>query len=169
MSAYLRLGICLDGWTPPGVEDLRARLRGSGYALRPLADAAEVPETIARRLYPLVRTGVLEAPGRDGFVDEQEFVERLFPRYWDVADTVMLASRGAEIVGLSQLLIEGAQATFGLTVVKPEDRARGLATAMKAELLMVASRRGCAWVTTVNHRHNDAALAMNARLGFAPV
>ena len=63
-------------------------------------------------------------------------------------------------------LVEGTEASFGLTVVKRDHRRRGVAATMKSALLVIAAHGGCLRATTQNHRDNHAALAMNTSLGF---
>ncbi|UBV45284.1 GNAT family N-acetyltransferase (plasmid) [Deinococcus taeanensis] len=140
--------------------------------LRLLSDFPDSPDT-RRRLYLLVRQGVLDSPGSDGdFPSLEDFNAFIFgPSYWAEADTQVLALDGEAWVGLSSLrrTSQPGVSGFGLTTVDRSYRGRGVALALKRRALERAAARGDHRVTTEVHPDNAAMRAVNARLGFARV
>ena len=146
------------------------RAEAQGFELFRLADVEDGP-AVRRKLYALVREGVLETPGHTGgFETFEEFSERLFePCYWRVAESQFLAAEGEGWVGLSSLTVSGNAALFGLTAVLKPYRGRGVAHALKVLALGYAAAQGVMTVTTSNDSSNCAMLAINKSLGFRPI
>ncbi|MGI8747891.1 MAG: GNAT family N-acetyltransferase [Deinococcus sp.] len=141
----------------------------SSFRFCTLAAFPDTPDT-RRRLYALVRRGVLDTPGQSGgFEPFEVFEERIFrPCYWAEAGTQVLALDGISWVGLSSLRrtpTPGVSA-FGLTVVLPSYRGRGVATMLKRRALAFAAARGDHAVSSEVHEHNLVMRALNERLGF---
>ena len=134
-----------------------------------LAAFSYTPDT-RRRLYALVRQGVLDTPGhKGGFEPFEVCEERIFwPCYWAESGTQVLALDGASWVGLSSLRRTPSPgvSAFGLTVVLPSYRGRGVATMLKRRALAFAAARGDHAVSSEVHEHNLVMRALNERLGF---
>ena len=150
-------------------EALVERVKAQGFELFRLADV-EDGLAVRRKLYALVREGVLETPGHTGgFESFGEFSEQLFePCYWRVAESQFLAAAGEGWVGLSSLTVSGNEALFGLTAVSKPYRGRGVARALKVLALGYAAVQGVMTAKTSNDSSNHAMLAINKRLGFRP-
>lgn len=164
------LELDLASRTPPAaeVEACLERCAAMGVRFFTLAEAGDTPDT-RRRLYELVSEGVVDDPGNDGtFMGFEEFSERLFePFYWRWASCQVLAAKGGEWIGLTNLqLREGRVAEFGVTVVKRAHREQGIARALKLLALRRASDLGVETVRTWNHQANEPMLRLNERLGF---
>ena len=146
------------------------RVKAQGFELFRLADVEDGP-AVRRKLYTLVREGVLETPGHTGgFESFGEFSERLFePCYWRVAESQFLAAEGEVWMGLSSLTVSGNEALFGLTAVLKPYRGRGVARALKVLALDYAATQGIKTVKTSNDSSNHAVLAINESLGFKPI
>ncbi|PAZ16626.1 hypothetical protein CLM62_06690 [Streptomyces sp. SA15] len=80
-----------------------------------------------------------------------------------------LPEHGSEIVAYSTLFVrDSPMADAGETLVLPQHRRRGLATWLKAELLLRAARENgrLALVQVFNDTANTAVVALNRKLGF---
>ena len=143
----------------------------TGLRIVRLADFPDEPDT-RRRLYALVRQGVLDTPGHQGdFETFEVFSDHIFgPSYWEEADSQLLALDDTNWVGLTSLRRTEIpqQSAFGLTVVLPSHRRRGLALALKQQAVSLARRRGDRTIITKVHPNNAAMRAVNTRLGFRP-
>ena len=160
----------MSGFDTAQQEVLVERVKAQGFELFRLADV-EDGLAVRRKLYILVREGVLETPGHTGgFESFEEFSERLFePCYWCVAESQFLAAEGEVWMGLSSLTVSGNEALFGLTAVSQPYRGRGVAHALKVLALGYAAAQGVTTVKTSNDSSNHAMLAINKRLGFRPI
>lgn len=149
--------------------DLPARSAPEGIRLTSLAEFPDDQDT-RRRLYTLVRQGVLDTPGHEGdFEPFEVFDQHIFgPSYWTEADSQLIALDGEQWVGLSSLRRGSVpqQSSFGLTVVQPSHRGRGIALALKQQAILLARQRGDRTILTNVHPDNIAMRAVNARLGF---
>ena len=151
-------------------ESSLQRVKAYGFTLFRLADVEDGP-TVRRKLYALVREGVLETPGHTGgFESFEEFSDCLFePCYWRAAESQFLAADGDVWVRLESPTISGTEALFGLTAVSKPYRGRGLARALKVRALTHAASQGVKTVKTNNDSSNHAMLALNKSLGFRPI
>lgn len=134
-----------------------------------LADKSNNAET-QKRLYELVRIGVLDDPGITGsFETFEQFLDNIFvPCYWENAESQFLASINGDWVGLSSISIdsENATAKCGLTVVKKKYRGLGIATELKKKTIEYSLRQGLSRMVTTVHKNNNPMLKVNRKLGF---
>ena len=163
----LRLTLELE--TPMAdTESFVEPLRKAGYRFFTLAQTAD-DEATRRKLYTLVREGVLDTTGFSGeFENYGAFVERIYaPSYRQHAEGQFLAAYGDEWVGLSSFILENAgQGKFGLTAVTRPHRGLGLARALKSLALQHAQVSGVKTVVTEIHPENVAIRELNRALGF---
>lgn len=158
----------------PSLEEVSralAPLLARGYEFFTLAQAGNGPDA-RRRLYELVREGVLDDPGGDGaFMTFQAFDARLYePYYARWAASQFLSALGGEWVGLVNLQPRTAErAEQGITVVRRPHRGQGIARALKLLSLRHAHDSGIRRIVTRNHVDNVAMIALNRSLGFRPV
>ncbi|MDJ0663332.1 MAG: GNAT family N-acetyltransferase [Acidimicrobiia bacterium] len=147
-----------------------ARVEAQGIALSTLADLDEGdwPE----RLHPVYQRLVADQPAPDpprldtlaewleGVIGSPDFESSLW----------VVARDGEDIVGLSQAAANSATPTlayFGLTGVDRNYRRRGIATALKVELLSILKDRGIVRIDTANEENNPM-YRINLGLGFVP-
>lgn len=143
-------------------------LVSAGYRFITLSQTVD-DETTRRKLYALVREGVLDTTGFSGEFEAYEtFVDRIYgPSYRGHAEGQFLALYGNEWVGLSSFVREtGERGKFGLTVVTRPHRGLGLARALKLLALRYAWEVGVRTVVTENHPDNQAIVGLNRTLGF---
>ena len=101
--------------------------------------------------------------------DEERFVGRAMPQH------VTVAVECGEVVALTGLQVPNAAGARLVhtddTATVPHARGRGLAVCVKLESLrrLRAERPGIERVATKNAEQNEAMLAVNRKLGFAPV
>jgi RimJ/RimL family protein N-acetyltransferase len=100
-----------------------------------------------------------------------EMVERL--AFLKVApEALFLARRGERYLGytcVNVLESDGETLLQGWTGVRPEERARGLATALKLRAAAYAQTLGYRRIVTAPRRSNAASLRANEKVGFRPV
>lgn len=163
MSLTLELGASTFN-----AESVVEPLHKAGYRFFTLAQTPD-DETACRKLYALVREGVLDTTGFSGeFEDYPTFRERIYVRsYRQHAESQFLVARGDEWVGLSSFVREtDERGRFGLTAVTRPHRGLGLARALKVLALRHAQASGVETVVTENHPDNAAIRALNRTLGF---
>ena len=159
---------------PIGVEaagEAERDLARLGLRRFTLLDAGSTPQ-VRRKVYDLVRLGVVDDPGGDAdFLPFERFAAELFePFYWRWADAQFLAADGERWVGLVNLQLRTAeQAEMGISVVRRAYRRRGVARALKVLALRRAQEHGVDAVLTWNHVGNTPILDLNASLGFRAV
>lgn len=148
------------------------RVQGLGIELVRLADLAVSVPDWKERLHPVFQQLVADQPAPDPprleTLDEWERTTLgapdFDPRLW------IVARNGLRIVGLSQAMVSPEAPTIascGLTGVIGEYRRRGIATALKVELLAAAKKRGVVRISTSNEENNPM-YRINVRLGFCP-
>lgn len=164
----LGLSLAESSPAPEILTSALARANAAGIRFFTL-DAAGDTLDHRRKVFELVREGVVDDPSNDGtFMDFEEFSEHLFGAYyWRWSDAQFLAAAGDEWVGLTNLqLREATRAEFGVTVVRRGYRRRGIARALKLLALDYLRRRGVRSVHTRNDPTNTPILCLNRDLGF---
>jgi GNAT superfamily N-acetyltransferase len=131
----------------------------------------EVPDDdeTRRRLYHLVREGVLDEPGHNGsFESFSDFCEKLFDRcYWQHRHTQFIARSGEDWVGLSSVRLSSpTTAECGLTVVQKSFRGQGIATSLKLRAISFCQDQGIKVMRTQVDETNPPMLSINFKLGF---
>lgn len=126
-----------------------------------------------RRLYQIVKEGVLNSPQSDGktFESYEQFCDNLLqPYYVDVADSYTVATFKDEWIGLAGIPVDSESliGKCGLTVVCRGYQGKGIAKALKALSLEQAAKQGATIVVTSNHVNNAPMLAINRIFGFVP-
>ena len=138
-----------------------------------LLSEIEDDDDCKRKLYELVKEGVLSSPQSDGqFVDYGFFIEKLYyPCYKDVGDSFMIAFSGKEWIGLTGVIIKGEKAEGGLTVIRSNYRGKGIGSALKTAFLVHLKNAfpELKVITTDVHKTNHSMIALNKGLGFKVV
>jgi GNAT superfamily N-acetyltransferase len=99
-----------------------------------------------------------------------EIFTDLLDRPEALPDCLVIARKGDRYVGFSLLVHQTPErALTGMTGVHRDFRSRGIALAMKVRSARLARSRGYKAMRTFNHVNNPAMLAVNTRLGYAPL
>jgi GNAT superfamily N-acetyltransferase len=80
----------------------------------------------------------------------------------------VIALDGGDAVGYAQLHVYPRVGYHGFTVVARSHRGRGIARALKAELIRRAQARGLERLLTNSNEGNIAMRTLNAELGYRP-
>jgi RimJ/RimL family protein N-acetyltransferase len=87
-------------------------------------------------------------------------------------EALFVARVGERYLGFTCLNVresDGVTLVHGWTGVRPEERGRGLATALKLRAAAYAKARGYQRIVTAPRRTNAASLRANEKVGFRPV
>lgn len=137
-----------------------------------LATLAELGDSEAarRRLFELNSECSADIPGRGPFHTWDEYCRLRLDVPWFDAQNISLAIDGEAWIGLAGFSVhprpEGGYLFSEMTGVVRQWRRQGLATALKAHNLELASRNGLRMIRTVHHPGNLAMIALNRELGF---
>jgi GNAT superfamily N-acetyltransferase len=139
------------------------------FRIVPFTDIRDRP----RDLFELDAVGVLDEPSVNPMdvviYDEWVQEEWQHPDLSFDGSTVVLS--GDRMVAFTWLRIDAARGrgVSAFTATHPEFRGRGLATRAKLRTMRWAAENGITSMTTANDDSNVAMLAVNRRLGFAPI
>ena len=167
----LELGLRDGGPSVAVVEEAVRRVEEQGVRFSTLVGEGD-GNGVRRRLYDLVREGVVEDPSGDGsFVPFEVFESDLYvPYYRRWADLQYIAKRRGEWAGLVNPQLRSPDVMeLGISIVRRPSRRMGVARALKLLALQQARLRGVARVRTRNHGANAPILALNRSLGFLEV
>ncbi|HZD98773.1 MAG TPA: GNAT family N-acetyltransferase, partial [Micromonosporaceae bacterium] len=103
----------------------------------------------------------------DFYTYEEYVAQRIEVPTFDPAG-IVLAICGGAWVGMSATSLHPADgwAFSEMTGVLRPYRGQGLSLALKLQAIRFVRSSGYRWLTTFHHPRNDAAIAMNRRLGF---
>lgn len=143
-----------------------------GITLTSLTERPDLLERLPAAEAPIVRD--IPNIGDVPFVADvagwrERFRDGTFP-----ADTLVMALDGDEIVGIAYLHVPagagagGGEAWHDLTGTRADHRGRGIATALKTDVIRRAAARGVRLLHAANDVDNVPMRAVNARLGFVP-
>ena len=140
----------------------------SGIVLTTLAE--EDNEANRRKLWELSNLTRHDVP-HDVIEDQPfEIFTDLLDRPEALPGCLLIARQGDRYVGFSLLVHQTPErALTGMTGVHRDFRNRGIALAMKVRSARLARNRGYKAMRTFNHVNNPAMLAVNTRLGYAPL
>lgn len=162
----------LNTFKPDFYRDAVEPIVEQGIRLTSLSELARSDANWKERLHPVYQHLVLDQPAPDPprleTLEEWERSELGAPNF--DPDLWIVGRHQAEIIGLSQATVSPQAPTAadcGLTGVLADYRRRGIATALKVELLRVLKGRGVTRVDTTNEESNPM-YRINQRLGFAP-
>ena len=150
-------------------EGLEQTLKAKGFEVKSYADLAQDLER-DRKIYHLHTTLSLDVPMTSEYT--KPTFERFATYYWEderfVSEGYLVALKGDEYVGLSELLISKADDKLhtGLTGVLREHRRKGVALGLKVKGVEFARAFGVPEINTWNESNNVGMLAINERLGF---
>ncbi len=145
-----------------------------GVRLTSLAAEGPSREAVRRALYALDVRAAADMPRIDPTepVTYEAFRDLLFENPKFDPEGCYLAVAGEQYVGLSYGLGDRSRSDVyfqALTATLPDYRGRGIAIALKREVIEHARRAGYRAVQTMNDTENAAILRVNERLGFRPI
>ena len=175
----------IDFWTHRGFAEVsRERLSHLDLSTAVLPDpvapegvvlrAMGADADIERGMYRVGGEGIEDIPGADAF-DAGDFAQwRRAELGWPdlMRDCSVVAFAGGEVVGFATLVAFTARPGFAeheMTAVGRDWRGRGLATAMKLQVIANARAAGLTTLEAMNEARNGPMLAVNERLGYRPV
>ncbi len=154
---------------PSPYADLQENLAREGILLKTLNEVRDEPGW-ERKLYDLIWAVEQGIPTNETLtrVDFDTFLDNMNTDPGVIPDGFIIATRGDELIGLSNLRLNQAtpDLTTGLTGVTPEWRGRKIALAMKVRALLWAKSQGYPMTKTWNDSRNGRMLEINIRLGF---
>jgi GNAT superfamily N-acetyltransferase len=144
------------------------RIAADGIVLTTLAE--EDNEANRGKLWELSNLTRHDVPHDVGEDQPFEIFTDLLDRPEALPDCLVIAQKGDRYVGFSLLVHQTPErALTGMTGVHRDFRNRGIALAMKVRSARLARKRGYKAMRTFNHVNNPAMLAVNTRLGYAPL
>lgn len=134
-----------------------------------VTDLAARPD-LAPRLHELTSEGLEDVPGELARLEQPDLGTWLA---WQQApsrrpDFMVIALDGGEPVAFAQLNVYPRVGHHAFTVVARSHRGRGLARALKRELIRRAQARGLERLITQSNEDNVAMRTLNAELGYRP-
>ncbi|HEX8697159.1 MAG TPA: GNAT family N-acetyltransferase [Longimicrobium sp.] len=167
-SKFRELVLNLDGFDPARAAAAARELEARGIVFATLAEEQERrPAEWLRELTDLENAtrAHIDAPRTPA-----EMIERL--AFLKVApEALFLARSGERYLGYTCLNVRGSDGETlvqGWTGVRPEERGRGLATALKLHAAAYARTRGYRRILTAPRWTNTASLRANEKVGFRP-
>lgn len=167
MVDWVRLELDVGRFDEAAFVPCLDRARSSGVELTTLAALGDTPGH-RRALYTLNRTCSADIPERGAFYTYEEYVaERIEVATFEPRG-VVIARHGGEWVGMSAVSLrpERGFAFSEMTGVLAPYRGRGLSLALKLLAIRFAREAGYVRLVAFHHPRNEAAIAMNRRLGF---
>lgn len=148
---------------------LIARLKSEGFEFLSYEDAGDTRDH-RKAIYKLHKRVILDDPTFTGaHLPFAEYSRRIFEAPWARADELLIAARGADWVGFTQLadFPDSSTVVSTYTGVQEPQRERGLATALGALALAHAQTRGVRLARLTVDLRDKPLGALAARLGFS--
>ncbi|MFZ5824621.1 MAG: GNAT family N-acetyltransferase [Bacillota bacterium] len=166
--------LSLPDFDPTPFRESVEAVKSSGIRFTTLAAETKDGDRVAaiRRYYDFSSSLVKDIPGQADrpTYPWEPYLEWVLtdPNWKD--ELVLLAANGDRWVALCQLAPQHSGAIYnGLTAVDREYRGRGVALAIKVWSLEIAKSLGAPYIRTNNHSVNEPMLAVNRKLGYAPL
>jgi GNAT superfamily N-acetyltransferase len=148
------------------------KVKADGIAIYAVAELMTLDPDHRHKIYELdwqctLDEPMADAPTKSSFADYCNF---FFDTPTFIPEACFIAIDNGEYVGLSALYRNQAQATelnTGFTAVLRSHRRRGIATALKVNVISYAQQHGYQGIKTGNEENNPM-FAINQRLGFTP-
>jgi len=139
----------------------------AGIRFRSFAELGDSEEN-RRRLYALNKECSADIPGRGPFYSFEEYRQQRLEVEQFLPDGVFLALKDDEWIGMAGISYRKGRdyAFHEMTGVVRSWRRRGVATSVKVLAIRFARSLGVDSIRTVHAAANQAAIAMNRRLGF---
>lgn len=164
--------LLVQAFDPTPYAVLKADIAAQGIEILSLKELAERYSDWQRKVYDLEmllsqdvpRPTVYSPPSFEQYVHREFEDPNFIPESW----LVVLDSDTC--VGIGSLLKSGdnfERLINGMTGVRRDYRRRGLATALKCELIEIARQLGCRYIQTYNEENNPM-FQINLQLGYQP-
>ncbi len=158
---------------PAPFADARRRVERQAISITTLAAEMERDAGAVREVYGLYTT---DDPGQDELdpltpPSFERFVAEEVEAPDAMLDAWFVARLDGRVIGLSTLERLGDSTDLveaGVTLVHPEHRRRGVATALKLDAIAYAREHGYRSIQTDSNASNEPMLALNRALGFRP-
>lgn len=152
----------------PGYKE---KMVEEGIRVSTLREMSQQDPECYRKLYELLMTVVADMPAPDTFTPLafEDFMKHVVLHPNCLQDGYMIASDGERYVGLSNVFKSEKQSSELYqqdTGVLREYRRRGIAMALKLEVIQFAKGYGASVIKTGNDSTNEGMLAINQKLGF---
>jgi mycothiol synthase len=159
---------------PSSLTDDAALLAREGLAVRSWAELGHGDSDVLRRIVDLNLELSRDVPRTTPFdpVEFREFLERHLTQPDILPDGFFVAEAAGELVGLSygtRVRTDPSLLQHQMTGTVRAWRRRGVALALKRRTIRYAIERGYSYMRTYNDVSNAPILALNQRLGFAPL
>jgi GNAT superfamily N-acetyltransferase len=161
----------LENFDESAFRDLEEPVKEAGIRIYSLADLGNTVEN-RRKLHAVNYAAAIDIPGTNGnWIPFDEFEQAVSGAEWFRPDGQLVALDGDEWVGLCAVqLVPKTQGAYNLiTGVLRSHRGRKIALALKLAAIRYARSRGARYMRTNNDSLNAAILAVNRRLGYAPL
>ena len=164
---WVRLQLDLETFEDAPFEPYLQGCRQSGIDFTTMSDLGDTTEC-RHALYELNKTCSADIPERGEFYTFDEYLsDRIeIPTYHPGG--VVLAISNDVWIGMAATSLRPSvgYAFSEMTGVLPSHRGQGISLAMKLLSIRFARSSEMRWLRTFHHPHNEAAIAMNRRLGF---
>ncbi|MFC1960751.1 GNAT family N-acetyltransferase [Chloroflexota bacterium] len=164
----------VPGFNPAAYDGLLQKVVGQGIVIKSLRELQASDPDWLPKLHDLDWAVAQDIPATDPRrkQTEEEFAKKWFESPDFAADGWLIALDGEQYIGLSQLFLDedkGDKTNLqgGLTGVRLEYRRRGIATALKINLIRFAQVCGAKTLNSVNEEKNPM-YDLNMKLGFMP-
>ncbi|MEU8661133.1 GNAT family N-acetyltransferase [Actinoplanes philippinensis] len=167
MVEWVKLELDIDGFDETRFERYLHRARSSGIRFTTMAALGDAPQQ-RRALYDLNKACSADIPGRGPFYTYDEYVAQRIDVATFNPNGVMVGIRGDDWIAMSATSLHPEQqfAFSEMTGVLAPHRRGGLSLAVKLLAIRFVRSEGYRRLVAFHHPHNEAAIAMNRRLGF---
>ena len=149
---------------------LTKKLGSEGVVTSSLSSELRRDPQAGKKLKELEDSGAADVPGEVAdspmsFHDYKVIILNSPIMIWDGS---IVAKEGEKYIGESSLLESGVRGVIdqGFTVVRPGYRGRGVAQAVKLQVVMYARSAGAKYIRTHNDSENGPMLSVNKKMGF---
>ncbi len=151
-------------------KDVPDQMETHGIVIKSYSELCATVPDFDQKLYELEMELIPDIPSDEPFerVTFEKWYEDTLEQEMVLRDAFMVAMSGDEPVGMSNIWGDRASDMLytGLTGVKRSHRRKGIATALKLEVIKYALEKGHPIIKTDNDQTNTGMLSINYRLGF---
>jgi GNAT superfamily N-acetyltransferase len=165
MVNWVHLRLDVDRFDGTEFEPYLQRAEADGIRFTTLAELGDTPEN-RRALYELNRICSKDIPERGEFYTFEEYLAQRIDVLSFTPEGVILALKDGEWIGMAAVSLHPGKAYSEMTGVLAGHRGKGLSLGLKLLAIRFVKDKGYGGLEASHHPRNDAAIAMNRRLGF---